>query len=109
MVQYITRYKWYYKEKEGADEYSVYWKNPLGTIVCSMDLKVVGEEQLVLYALSQAAEDLKAMNPTVFVDLNDNEDAVEIIDNPSFISEEETEINAEETIIVYEKGGMESV
>ena len=71
MAVKITTYKWFYEPKSGLGEYTVSWKDPYGTVVCSMDVKVVGEHSEVMNSLSLAADSLRKMYPTKFVSLDE--------------------------------------
>lgn len=106
----VTRYSWFWKKKPGESEYTVSWKNPINQVVCSMDVKIIGEEQELSSALSQAANDLKKMYPTVFKSMSDNEQAVVTIDMPSVQSLDDDGLEMErqdEDIVEFWKGGEE--
>ena len=107
MAVKITTYKWFYKPKSGSGEYTVSWKNPYGTVVCSMDVKVVGEHSEVINSLSLAADSLRKMYPTKFVSLDDPE-VITVIDTPSQQSTEGGEDEAmDEEVIDFVKGGAD--
>ena len=109
-VTKVTTYRWYWKKKTGTDdEYTVFWKDPLGELVCSMDVKIIGEEELVSSALSQAANDLKGMYPTVFKIMSDNAEAITVIDVPSPQSTDGDGMDTilEEDVIEFKMGGEE--
>ena len=109
-VTRVTRYSWFWKKKPGDGEYTVSWKNPINQVVCSMDVKIIGGEQELTSALSQAANDLKQIYPTVFRSMSDNEQAVVIIDTPSVQSLDDDGLEMErqdEDIVEFWKGGEE--
>lgn len=109
-VTKVTTYRWYWKKKtESDDEYTVSWRNPLGGTVCAMGVKIVGEAELVSSALSQAANDLKGMFPTVFKSMADNAEAITVIDVPAPLSADGDGMDAtiEEDVIEFAMGGEE--
>lgn len=107
MAVKITTYKWFYESKSGLGEYTVSWKDPYGAVVCSMDVKVVGEHSEVMNSLSLAADSLRRMHPTVFVSLDDPE-VITVIDTPSQQSTEGGEEEPmDEEVIDFVKGGAD--
>ena len=109
MAVKITTYKWFYNPKSGLGEYTVSWKDPYGTVVCSMDVKVVGEHSEVMKSLSLAADSLRKMYPTKFVSLDDPE-VITVIDTPSpqsMENEDEPMMDTDEEVIDFVKGGAD--